>query len=241
MHNGLLKMGHSKMAGSVGNVVNVLDLLQKHSPETVRFLLLGTHYRSPIEWTDDRLAEVKRALDTFYRFFERYERITAESFYSLQAPRTEQEHKKAKDPSGQVLEGELLYEGFLALMDDDFNTGGAVGKLFELVTQLNRFADTHRDFSDDEARKGLPFTNFKRGVVVLRELSQILGLFHEPPATAGAANDQLVAGLIQLLIDLRQEARKAKNFAMSDSIRARLGQLGVTLEDRPGGTGWRLS
>src|SRR5947207_2612145 len=86
MHNGLLKMGHAKMAGSVGNVVNVADLLEKHSPETVRFLLLSTHYRSPIEYSEDRLAEVKRSLDNFHRFFERYQRVTGQSFYQLQAP-----------------------------------------------------------------------------------------------------------------------------------------------------------
>src|SRR5947208_3331945 len=83
MHNGLLKMGHAKMAGSVGNVINVADLLKKHHAETVRLLLLGTHYRSPIEWSDDRLGEMKRALDGFYRFFERCERLTGASFFGL--------------------------------------------------------------------------------------------------------------------------------------------------------------
>src|SRR5262249_2716507 len=80
MHNGLLKMGHAKMAGSVGNVVNVVDLLKQHDPETVRFLLLSTHYRSPIEYGEDRLAEMGRALEGFYRFFERYQRITGADF-----------------------------------------------------------------------------------------------------------------------------------------------------------------
>jgi cysteinyl-tRNA synthetase len=127
---------------------------------------------------------------------------------------------------------------FCAFMDDDFNTGGAIGKLYEFVTQLNKLADTYSDFQDAEVRRSRTFDNFKRGVMVLKELSQILGLFHEPAAKA--SDDKLVAGLVQLLIDLRTEARKAKNFALGDQIRQRLGQLGVTLEDRPGGTGWRL-
>jgi cysteinyl-tRNA synthetase len=76
-------------------------------------------------------------------------------------------------------------------------------------------------------------------VVVLRELGSILGIFREPSPTSASENDKLVGGLMQLLIDLRAEARKAKNFALGDQIRQRLGQLGVTLEDRPGGTGWR--
>jgi len=85
MHNGLLKMGTAKMAGSVGNVVNMGDLLQKHAPEDYRFLLLNTHYRSPIEYSDDRLIEMQKALDSFHRFFERLERITKTGFYGLPA------------------------------------------------------------------------------------------------------------------------------------------------------------
>src|SRR5207247_1821265 len=83
MHNGLLKMGTAKMAGSVGNVVNIADLLQRHSAETVRLLLLSTHYRSPIEYSEERLDEIKRSLYRFHDFFARYERITKQSFFRL--------------------------------------------------------------------------------------------------------------------------------------------------------------
>src|SRR5690242_11599040 len=95
MHNGLLKMGTAKMAGSVGNVVNVVDLLQRYSPETVRFLLLSTQYRSPIEYSDERLQEIRRSLDGFYRFFERFERVAGKRFYSLEAPRRKQDRAAA--------------------------------------------------------------------------------------------------------------------------------------------------
>src|SRR5262249_29116558 len=81
--------------------------------------------------------------------------------------------------------------------------------------------------------------DLRRGAIVLKELSQILGIFAEPHQAAGKEQDQLVDGLMQLLIDLRAEARKSKNFALADQIRQRLGQLAVTLEDRPGGTSWR--
>lgn len=236
MHNGLLKMGTAKMAGSVGNVVNIADLLQRHHAETVRFLLLSTHYRSPIEYSEDRLNEVRRSLESFYRFFERYQRITGASFHDVGASRTQAEHAKAKEQS----ESEKFYEEFCNLMDDDFNTGGAVGKLYELLSQLNRFADANRDFPDDDARRGSAFASFKNGVGILRELSQILGLFWAPvDAAKSGGDDKLVGGLMQLLIDLRAEARKAKNFALGDQIRKRLTELGVTLEDRAGGTSWR--
>jgi cysteinyl-tRNA synthetase len=249
MHNGLLKLGDSKMAGSVGNVVNVADLLARHSPETVRMLLLSTHYRSPIEFPPlnaeppkpedepNRLEVIKRSLESFYRLFERYQRITREEFYSLDAP-------KRSGPFQVPTANEFLAEvarlraQFLESMDDDFNTGGAVGKLYELLTYLNRFADSRKL----EAPNALPdeIAQFKRGVTVLRELAQVLGLFERKPAAPAAASDELVNGLMQLLIDLRQEARKAKNFDLGDQIRKRLAALGVTLEDRPGGTGWRV-
>jgi cysteinyl-tRNA synthetase len=238
MHNGLLKMGHAKMAGSVGNVVNIADLLQKHDAETVRFVLLSTHYRSPVEYSEDRLGELHRSLEGFYRFFERYQRITGANFYDLQAPTRRGPFQPQGSHSEFVVEVARHRETFLECMDDDFNTGGAIGRLNELLTTLNRFADARQL----EAGKGDAdaLTSFHQGVVVLRELSQILGLFREPPAKAGGGNDELVGGLIQLLIELRAEARKAKNYALGDQIRQRLGQLGVTLEDRPGGTGWRI-
>lgn len=238
MHNGLLKMGQAKMAGSVGNVVNVVDLLKQHSPETVRFLLLGTHYRSPIEWTDDRLGEVKRSLDSFHRFFDRFERITKTSFFQLQAPTLRRPFEPGEPSAEFIVEIVKLWEQFLERMDDDFNTGGAIGVLYELLSALNRFADA-RKLEEGQANP-TDLRAFQRGVLVLKEFSQILGVFVQAPTKIAAAQDQLVAGLMQLFIDLRAEARKAKNFALGDQIRKRLADLGVTLEDRPAGTQWRI-
>lgn len=230
MHNGLLKMGSSKMAGSVGNVVNIADLLERHHAETVRFLLLSTHYRSPIEYSEDRLNEVRRSLEGFYRLFERYQRITGGSFYAVIDAKT----TAKSDFLDQVAK---LRTQFLECMDDDFNTGGASGVLFELLTTLNRFADAKK--LEEPTRDAAALAEWQRGVAVLRELSQILGLFWAPLETAKGGDDALVNGLMQLLIDLRAEARKAKNFALGDQIRKRLTDLGVTLEDRAGGTNWR--
>jgi cysteinyl-tRNA synthetase len=238
MHNGLLKMGQSKMAGSVGNVVNVADLLQRHSPETIRFVLLNTHYRSPIEYSDEQLANIKRSIDGFYRFFERFERITKSSFFTLEAPLKRKAFEPGQPSSEFIAEAVGLWEQFLEHMDNDFNTGGAIGVMFELLAALNRFADQR----GLEAGKGTPddLRAFQRGALVLKELSQILGVFNKAPATASAGNDQLSAGLMQLLIDLRAEARKSKNFALGDQIRNRLTELGVKLEDLPSGTVWRI-
>jgi cysteinyl-tRNA synthetase len=236
MHNGLLKMGTAKMAGSVGNVVNVVDLLKQHSPETVRFLLLGTHYRSPIEWSDERLDEVKRSLESFYRFFERFERITKSPFFTL-IPPTQRAELSVED-SDFLREVSDKRTIFLECMDDDFNTGGAVGALYELLTALNRYAD--REDLESGTANPAQVSEFRRGALVLRELSQLLGLFTSAPVKELSADSHLANGLMQLLIDLRAEARRSKNFAVADQIRKRLADLGVTIEDRPGGTGWRV-
>jgi cysteinyl-tRNA synthetase len=254
MHNGLMRIRAQsrkikdqpddadagkleKMSKSLGNEIVVSEVFKKHDPETLRLLLLNTHYRSPIEYSEDRLAELRKGLDGFYRFFERYERIMGQSFYRVEAPTRSGDFDMRGQNAEFLAEVSRLRDTFLADMDDDFNTGGAVGVLYELLTALNRFADARQlEGAKPDAAARL---EFQRGVVVLRELSQILGLFHQPPAAKAGADDALVGGLMQLLIDLRAEARKAKNFAVADQIRQRLGQLGVTLEDRPGGTGWR--
>jgi cysteinyl-tRNA synthetase len=244
MHNGLLKMGTTKMAGSVGNVVNIGDLLERHHPETVRFLLLSTHYRTPIEYSDDRLAETARALQSFYRFFERHQRIMGSSFYAV---------RPNDAPADELL---ALRGRFFECMDDDFNTGGAVGVSFEMLSTLNRFADTNK-LEDSGARPHSKY-EFARGGGVLRDLSSILGLFWEPIAAPQGDHNlltfvQTIAGdlgiplnddmgaIMESLIQARADARKAKNFALGDQIRKRLADLGVTLADRPGGkTDWRV-
>lgn len=255
LHNGLMKMGQSKMAGSVGNVVNVVDLLQKHQAETVRFLLLSTHYRSPIDYSEDRLAETQRSLDGFHRFFERYQRIAGQSFYDLIAAETYQAFDPADDDF--LKEVGQHRKTFLDCMEDDFNTGGAIGALFELLTALNRYADQAKlDAAPNVDVIGKQ--RLTKGATVLRELGRILGLFLEAPVKKGgqelagklqqliidlhadAQGKSDVEGLMQRLIELRAEARKSKNFAVADQIRKRLTELTITLEDRPGGTGWRL-
>src|SRR5207253_10841283 len=122
--------------------------------------------------------EVKRSLDGFYRFFERFQRITGNSFFNLQVPARRERLIANGDNKEFLTEIVRLRETFLEHMDDDFNTGGATGVLYELLTALNRFADA-RGF---EASKADPqaLTDFRVGVVVLKELSQILGMFEQP-------------------------------------------------------------
>lgn len=238
LHNGLMKTGDDKMSKSKGNEIVVSTLLERHEAETLRFFLLSTHYRRPIDYSEDRLQEVRRALDGFYRLFERYQRIANASFFDLQAS-TKAAAFAAEGTHREFLQEIARLRGtFLEHMDDDFNTGGAIGVLFEMLTMLNRFADAQQLEAD--GNKAEAIADWRRGLIVLKELSQVLGIFASAP-TRTAGQDSLLAGVMQLLIDLRAEARKAKNFALADQIRQRLTQLTITLEDRPGGTGWRAN
>ena len=130
-------------------------------------------------------------------------------------------------------------EQFLAAMDDDFNTGGAIGELFEVVHALNRFANSPPGGADGASKENW-LKEYRAGMTVLKELTQILGLFQQPPVAGATANDGLTAPLIGLLIDLRARLRKEKNFGLADEIRKRLTELGVTLEDGADGTRWRI-
>jgi len=238
MHNGLMKIGTGKMSKSLGNEVVVSELLRVHHPETLRFFLLTTHYRRPIDYGEDRLEEIRRGLEGFYRFFERFGRITKEDFYKLQAPTARGSFAVTGAHAEFLTDVARHRETFLECMDDDFNTGGAVGVLYELLTTLNRFADV-QDLENTSANPAA-LQDFQRGALVLKELSLTLGIFLEPVAAAPASSNDLAAGLMQLLIDLRAEARKSKNFALADQIRQRLSKLNITLEDRPGATDWRV-
>ncbi|MDR1383130.1 MAG: cysteine--tRNA ligase [Planctomycetaceae bacterium] len=213
------------------------DMLQEFDAENIRFFLLSTHYRRPIDYSIDRLKEVGTALDTFYRFFKRHQRITNESFYQINAP-IQRKNGDIDSSNNEFLQSVAEQRNrFLEAMDDDFNTGGAIGVLFDLLRLLNKFADDNKLETDKpDAEK---IQSLKRAAMVLRELALTLGLFRNPPKEKVSSGDtELVGKLIELLIELRAASRKAKDFTTADKIRNGLTEIGVTLEDRPTGTEW---
>jgi cysteinyl-tRNA synthetase len=233
MHNGLLTKEGRKISKSDPNtIVLMADLMAKHDADTIRGLLLSSHYRSPIDYGPNRLDEVARSLQSFRNLFDRFERISGESFYSLDAATVEGE--VSSEVSAEVAERRRR---FLEAMDDDFNTGAAIGELFELVRTLNRQADAGK--LETSAAPELKRA-FRAEIVVLKELCMLLGLFNKEPVEAKSAADTLTPALLDLLMDLRKQVRAKKDFALADSIRNSLGALGIVLEDRPEGTRWKI-
>lgn len=229
-----------KLAGSKG-AASVKILFEKFTPETVRFFLLATHYRSPIDFSEERIAETEKSIEGFYRLFETVERITGESVYTSATSKTREDSIKLDGNDITFLaEVARFRDRFLETMNDDFNTGGAVGILFEMRKCINGFiAKNKLDGSEPNATA---VGDLKLSVTLLRELAALIGVFRQPIAKAGATaggDDEFAGGLMQLIIDVRAMARTNKHFELADKIRDGLNELKVTLEDGNEGTRWR--
>ena len=262
MHNGLMQAGSSagkiggqhdrhgdvvvdqaaqeanKLAGSKG-AASVKELFAVHAPETIRFFLLSTHYRSPIDFGDEIISEVGEGLAGFYRMFETYQRVTGQDFYDLQVPtRRDKSTPLPETPAEFAAELQLRRDRFLNAMDDDFNTGGAIGVLYELRKCINGFiADQKLETVPDNPPAQATLT---AAVTLFKELANLLGVFRVPVQQAASDGDDAFAGqLMELVIEVRALARKAKQWEIADIVRDRLSELNVVLEDRPEGTSWR--
>jgi cysteinyl-tRNA synthetase len=228
----------NKLAGSAGAESVKTAVFAKHPPETVRFFLLSTHYRSPIDFCDDNISKTGKSLEGFYRMFETFERITGQDFYKLKAARLRSESTPlAGEDADFAQELNHLHARFLEAMDDDFNTGSAVGNLFEMRKALNGYIARH-NLETGKPDAGAVQT-LVAAMTLLKELANLLGVFRKPLEKSAAGDDGFTNGLIQLIINLRAEARKTKNWGMADQIRDGLAALKVTLEDRPEATLWR--
>ncbi len=243
MHHGLTRIKtkaaggewqDEKMSKSVGNIREVADLLKEFSGETVRAFVLGTHYRRPLEFSDEQLVNSRKSLETFYRLFERIARLTGVDAYAGgdSAVRLGAEAKEEADVAfvKEVLTQRLA---FYESMDDDFNTAEGFGALHKMAGAINR----HIEQSGMETGGTEDSKRFAAAAAVtLVETGRIIGLFESPPPEGAGQADEAE---IQRLIDERNAAREAKDFARADAVRDQLADMGITIEDTPTGTAWR--
>ena len=219
IHNGFVNLGAEKMSKSLGNVLTLKELLRHHEPEALRLYLLGTHYRNPLDFSNERVAEAARALERFRNLFEEADRLAAKG---TPAPGRDQ---------GLLEEVAEARRRFEEVMDDDFNTAQAVAVLFDLAHRLQSFKSK---VTQREAAAGA----FLLGVGELMSLGQVLGLFEEPSRPSQAVDLEL-RGKIEALVNARAEARQRRDWAGADRLRDELARLGVTVEDGPEGTTWK--
>lgn len=226
----------NKLAGSAGAESVKTAVFAHHHPEVVRFFLLSTHYRSPIDFSLENIGNTEKSMEGFYRMFETFERVTGLNFYSLASPaqRSESTDLAALDETSRATLNDLR-DRFLEAMDDDFNTGGAIGLLFEMRRVINGFISQNKleEKCDDEQKSQLISM-----VTLFKELSNIVGVFREPVAKNVGADDEFVNGLMDLVLEIRKQMRAEKNWAVADKIRDALKELKVEVEDGKEGVRW---
>jgi cysteinyl-tRNA synthetase len=217
MLTGSLTTGGVKMSKSLNNFVSIQDALARNKPQVWRFFILSGHYRSPLDFSEEAIQGAQRG----------WERLVGPYGALLQTARNgtaaNLESLAASDRSQPYL------ARFHAAMDDDFNAPAAIAVLFDLAKEVNTYLAA-------ESKPSMELISLYLGLY--RELGgDVLGLL---PAATDAGNGERESALIQLLLELRREARDAKNWNLSDSIRDRLADMGVVLEDGKDGTKWKI-
>jgi len=220
IHNGFVNLGAEKMSKSLGNILIVKELVRRHDPEALRLYLLGTHYRNPLDFADERVGEAARALERFRNLFEEADRLAAKG---TPAPGGDQ---------GLLDEVAAARRRFEEVMDDDFNTAQAVAVLFDLAHLLQTFRNkmTHGQVAVGP---------FLLGVGELLALGRVLGLFEGASRPAALIAPELRAK-VETLVKARGEARQRQDWATADRLREELARLGVILEDGPERTTWKF-
>jgi cysteinyl-tRNA synthetase len=227
VHNGFVNLGAEKMSKSLGNTLTVEALLSRHDPEALRLYFLQTHYRNPVELTDEGIAGMRRPLERFRELVEQ-QRELVDSAGALVPTEPE------SSPEGTFLARVgVLRERFEAAMQDDFNTPQAIAALNQLATALAE----ERERVRSGVRSG---HDFVAGVDVLSDLGKVLGLSMEGKESHRAqVFEPEQRAHIEDLVKERDEARRRRDWARADALRAELDALGVALEDAPAGTKWK--
>jgi cysteinyl-tRNA synthetase len=213
MHNNMMRIGDAKMGSSLGNALTLKELFDRYDPMAIRFFILQSHYRSTLDYNIEAIEAAATGL-------EKLRKTVAHLRKAAAAPTANGSHKETP----------AFMNGFLAAMDDDFNTPVALGSLFEGITEVNKILAA----GDPDVAT---LRSYEASLALAFDTILGLDLFTREESTGG----ELTGDLVELMIELRKEARARKDFATSDAIRDRLKAIGVVLEDTKEGTRWTLS
>jgi len=243
MHNGFITVNEEKMSKSLGNFFLVRGILAKFPPELVRFFLLSTHYRSPLDFDDEKLTAAGRGLERIKTSI----RLLSEALQRIgDTPSSKECNQNSTGEESTVEVGALstaldtLKDSFEAAMDDDFNTALAIGVFFDLAREVNtavqRLGTTVSPMDREDLQKAMELFNTFNHVIGIIKVDNNGKMLLDGTAGDGSG---LAEGLINLIIELRQESRKKKDWGTADRIRDGLKELGIVLEDTPQGVRWK--
>jgi len=232
LHNGFVKVSSEKMSKSLGNFVTIRDIFEHYLPETLRFFLLSKHYRSPLDFTWEGMDEAEKGLKRIYQ---------TKLLMDAALKRTSGSRAPLPQDIQDGLDQNITQ--WKSSLEDDLNTAGAMGHVFNLVRLANRILEDKTLIKSDQAREALTRIQTSVG-----ELGQILGLFGQDAEGFLHRLRQLRARRREIdptevddLIRKRQSARQDKDFQQADTIRDQLSRMGVEIQDTPEGTKWDVA
>lgn len=218
MHNGYININNEKMSKSLGNGINVKEILKTIKPNVLRFFMLSTHYRHPLNFTDEAIEQARSAVQRIENcLLNLQHRLAAVSPLEIQA----EDEKERQELARSIRE---IMQHFDDKMSDDFNTPDALSAVFELVSEANN--QLKKDVLSAKLIEML--------LAAFDELNQVLGIL-----PVEEQSEELVDEEIEKLIAERNEARKAKQWQRADEIRDLLADRGIILEDTPQGVRWK--
>lgn len=223
LHNGFITVNEEKMSKSLGNFFLVKDILEHYSAEVLRFFILSTHYRSPLDFSDERLSEAQRSLERL--------RTAVENVMYLE----KQLDTGISDKTEELKKvSQKAIEDFYKAMDDDFNTSLAISVMFGLAKEINVYYN---------AVLAGKVQHTKEGYRLLHEayfmMANVLGILVQGQQDKVDDNQELVEQLMDIIIDIRQHARQNKDWSTADKVRDSLSAVGIALEDSAQGVRWK--
>lgn len=238
VHSGFVQIDGEKMAKSVGNIVPLKEMVEKYSADAVRLCFLRSHYRMPLNFSDELLDDARAGAERFRAFFDGVDSALAQRREFKPGEHPERcEYEGNREDIGAAMEAAEVK--FVEAMNNDFNTPEALAAMYELVRAGNAFADEVGGGSRGACCE-LIRAALRRAKNKVLELGNVLGMF-EPDVVAGADVCRVMLdGLVNSMLLVRKRAREGENWEISDMIRDELEKLGIGVEDRPGGTTWRL-
>ncbi len=222
LHNGFITINSEKMSKSLNNFFLVKDILEQYSPDALRYFLLSTHYRSPLDFSDERLEEANKSLERL--------NTAIENLLYLEKC----EPGSCEEAEHLLEEAKKYEEEFETAMSDDFNTALATSSMFGLAKEINIY------YQAVTSREGVvcqdAISEVKRIFKFMTEIIGVLAKSWEGNVAAGAVEYEQ---LMEVILAVRQECRNQKQWGLADCIRDRLADIGITIEDSPTGARWK--